>query len=338
MGRREKPLDTDGPLAQFASGLRSLRALAGFSYQELSRRTMFVRSVLSEAAGGVKFPTWEVTAAYVQACGGDLVEWKQRWDVTREQRPPPVRADRPEPRTRPRPAPEPDPGVPATPRPTAGTGQLSARSRSKLAAAACPRHWDSGQVLFREADASDHVTLLLSGLVKIAVTASNGRQVLIAIRGPGDLIGEESAIDGEARPATVTALTPVRAAVLTGAEFHRFIRADGVVALELLKMSMARMRESTQRRLESGSYDVTARTARLLVDYARDYGEPSGAGITVRLRQAELAEAVAASRESVAKALRAFREAGAVRTLRASFEILEPALLDSFAEPDGTRP
>lgn len=210
--------------------------------------------------------------------------------------------------------------------------RLSTEGQRKLIAAGTPRAWSPGAVLIRESDVSDHVILLVSGRVKISSAAPSGRQVMMAIRGPGDLLGEVSAIDGGERSATVTALTDVRAVSLTGAEFHRFMIGTPSVTVELLKLVVGRLRESTRRRLENGVYDVPSRTARLLIDYARLYGEPVRGGVVVKLRQSELAEAAGASREAVAKALRIFRDAGAVRTNRGSFDVLRLDVLDRYAQ------
>jgi len=210
--------------------------------------------------------------------------------------------------------------------------RLSDEGQRKLIAAGTPRGWAQGDVLIRESEVSDHVVLLTSGQVKVSLAAPSGRQVLMAIRGPGDLVGEVSAIDGGERSATVTALTDVKAVSLTGPEFQRFMLGTSSVTVELLKMVVGRLRESTRRRLEFGAYDVAGRTARLLIDYAKAYGEPIRGGVRVKLRQSELAEAAGASREAVAKALKTFREAGAVRTNRCSFDVLSLDVLTTFAE------
>src|SRR5882724_5036372 len=104
-----------------------------------------------------------------------------------------------------------------------GTCRLSDEGQRKLIAAGTPRRWAPGQILIRESDTTDHVVLIICGQVKISSAAPTGRQVLLAIRGPGDLLGESSAIDGEVRSATATALTAVEAVTLTGAEFQRFM-------------------------------------------------------------------------------------------------------------------
>jgi transcriptional regulator with XRE-family HTH domain len=82
VARPENPIDPHaGPLAEFAEGLRRLRKLADLDYRELAQRAHVSASALSQAASGQKLPTWEVTAAFVRACGGDLESWRTRWDT-----------------------------------------------------------------------------------------------------------------------------------------------------------------------------------------------------------------------------------------------------------------
>ncbi len=79
--RPERPLDESaGAVAGFAAGLRRLRESAGGpGYRELGRRAHYSASTLSEAAGGRRLSSLEVTLAFVRACGGDVEEWEKRW-------------------------------------------------------------------------------------------------------------------------------------------------------------------------------------------------------------------------------------------------------------------
>jgi helix-turn-helix protein/conflict system STAND superfamily ATPase len=81
MPRVERPLGgEDSALVRFAADLRRLRDKAGRpSYRELARRAHYASTTLSDAAGGRRLPTLAVVVAYVNACGGDVVEWEQRW-------------------------------------------------------------------------------------------------------------------------------------------------------------------------------------------------------------------------------------------------------------------
>jgi WD40 repeat protein len=80
-GRPERRLDPqDGPVARFALELRALRERAGLpSYRRMAARAHFSHTALSEAAGGSRLPSVEVTLAFVRACDGDVAEWERRW-------------------------------------------------------------------------------------------------------------------------------------------------------------------------------------------------------------------------------------------------------------------
>ena len=92
MGRSERPVDPEaGPLQRLAWDLRQLRQKAGRpSYRELAKRAHYSASVLSEAAGGLAFPSLAVTLAYVEACGGDGEEWEKRWRLLAVELAPPT--------------------------------------------------------------------------------------------------------------------------------------------------------------------------------------------------------------------------------------------------------
>lgn len=74
----------------------------------------------------------------------------------------------------------------------------------------------------REGDETDYVMVILDGWVQLSVT-ENGRERIIASRGPGQLVGEASALRVSARPVTVTALDTVEAQVIRAADFAGFL-------------------------------------------------------------------------------------------------------------------
>lgn len=87
MARPERLLDpTASPLQAFALELRKLRAQAGSpKYLQMQRQSGRSRTALAEAAGGDHLPTWETTDAYVRVCGGDVAEWRLKWERVQEQ-------------------------------------------------------------------------------------------------------------------------------------------------------------------------------------------------------------------------------------------------------------
>ncbi|MFI5782697.1 Crp/Fnr family transcriptional regulator [Nocardia sp. NPDC051570] len=204
----------------------------------------------------------------------------------------------------------------------------------KLLEAGVRQRWPIGAILLHEGDMSDHVLVIESGRVKVSSAAPSGKQVVLGIRGPGELLGELSSIDAGARSATITAISPVISTTVQGSAFRALLISDGALTFELLRTVVTRLREADVQRLDYGAYTVTERLARLLLEYARRYGRPEADRVVIALplTQTELANAANASREAVAKAFKHLREIGAIRTARRRVELLRPDLLAEVAE------
>ncbi|HEY8739947.1 MAG TPA: Crp/Fnr family transcriptional regulator [Candidatus Dormibacteraeota bacterium] len=180
------------------------------------------------------------------------------------------------------------------------------------------RRFSRGDTLFHEGDASDWVAVLLSGRAKVSFFTEDGTEVVLAVREPGDLLGELSALDKAPRSATVTAIDDVDTLVLTADAFQVYLESYPRLALELVRSLMARLRDADVKRVEFGAYDTVGRLARRLVELAERFGSPTEEGVTIELpiTQQELAGWTGSSRESVAKALQTLRKLGWVDTAR----------------------
>ncbi len=71
-------IETDN-IAALARDLRVLRAKAGLDYPEMAEKSHYTMRTLASAAGGLRLPTLPVLIAYVNACGGDVAVWEDRW-------------------------------------------------------------------------------------------------------------------------------------------------------------------------------------------------------------------------------------------------------------------
>lgn len=175
-----------------------------------------------------------------------------------------------------------------------------------------------GSVIFREGTESASVIIVRSGRVKVSSDTASGTEVVLAVRGPGALLGELSAIDGGPRSATVTALETVTALAIPSAQFERHLLEHGRIAFVLMRELTRRLRDADRQRIEFGAFDTTGRVAARLVELADRFGVPTDDGLRINLplSQDELAGWIGASREAVTKALRALRQDGLIRTGR----------------------
>jgi CRP-like cAMP-binding protein len=195
---------------------------------------------------------------------------------------------------------------------------LTAEEAAELRRRGHVRRFRRGAVLVREGDPCTGVLVLHSGRCKVTSSTAGGTEVVLAVRGPGALLGELSAIDGGSYSGTVQALEPVSALVVPLPEFSAYLQAHGRVAFLLMRMLVGRLRDADRKRIEFGAHDTTGRVAARLLELAERFGEPTpeGTRIALPLSQDELAGWTGASREAVSKALGTLRAEGAISTSR----------------------
>jgi CRP/FNR family transcriptional regulator, cyclic AMP receptor protein len=161
--------------------------------------------------------------------------------------------------------------------------------------------------------------------VTVATTTREGTNLLLALRGPGDLIGELSTLVGEERTATVTAIDDVRLLVVPYDDFDDLLAIHPQMVATLVRVLVGRVRESDVHRVEL-EQDTDERLGRQLVRLAERFGRAQADGsvaIDLPLTQEELAALTWASRGAVAEALRRLRDDELVQTARRRIVVLD---------------
>ncbi|MFD8121459.1 Crp/Fnr family transcriptional regulator [Streptomyces albidoflavus] len=211
--------------------------------------------------------------------------------------------------------------------------RLEGGERQALLALGSPMTYAPRQALLREHEPSAHVLLLLTGWTKVTAAAPNGYEALLALRGPGDIVGEFAALTSKPRSAHVTALEEVRAVAVERARFTEFLRSAPQVSMTLLALVSDRTRAADRRRLEFASMTVRERFASLLLELARGFGQRTAEGVELQvpLSKQELAGSVGASREMVQRLLKELRDRDAVVTGRRALVVRRPDVLRRIA-------
>ncbi len=192
-------------------------------------------------------------------------------------------------------------------------------ARADLRARGRLQDFRPGSALLYEGQLGAPLLVVVEGRVRVSALSSEGRELVLAFRGPGTILGELAALDQGRCSATVTALDDVRVIALTPAEFHDFLRAQPEAAIVLLRMLVHRLRDADRKRVEFAALDTPGRVAARIVELADRFGQaqPDGSiAITLTLSQEELATWVGSSREATVKALAQLRTLGWVETAR----------------------
>lgn len=172
-----------------------------------------------------------------------------------------------------------------------------------------------GEVLFNEGDSGDRLYILLTGKVKLGHTSVDGRENLLAVLGPGEVVGELTLFDPGPRSTTATAVATTELLALEHNQLMGFIDSHPTLAKDMLRALAVRLRRTNIALADLVFSDVPGRVAKALLDLAERFGAPTEDGIHVPhdLTQEELAQLVGASRETINKSLAEFVSRGWIR-------------------------
>jgi CRP/FNR family transcriptional regulator, cyclic AMP receptor protein len=186
-----------------------------------------------------------------------------------------------------------------------------------------------GHHIFREGDDADLLYIIRRGKVKVSRAAPYGRQRVTALLGPTDMFGELALFDPGPRTSTVTTLTRVHALTLTRSELTSWTAAQPEISELLLRLIARRLRRTDNALNDLIFVDVAGRVAKLLLELASRFGEHDNDVIRINheLNQAEFAQLVGSTRETVNRALCAFVDRGWIRTYGKAVVLYDPAAL-----------
>jgi CRP/FNR family transcriptional regulator len=210
--------------------------------------------------------------------------------------------------------------------------ELSDGELTRISQFAIPRSFPRDTRVFHEGDPGDACYIVRTGSCRVTREHPDGRAITLANLGPGAIFGELAMLDGEARSASVEATEDTELLALPASDMRFLIREHPGMAEKLVVALTRRLREANERIARQSFQTVPSRVAGVLDQLlAEDRVAPSMRdGVTIRLRQSDLAQLAGTSRESVSRFLATLERAGVVQVGRGRVTVLEPERLDAY--------
>ena len=162
------------------------------------------------------------------------------------------------------------------------------------------------QTLFTAGDPGDGCYRVESGLMKVSVISPTGSERILAIFGPGSLIGEFAVIDGQPRSATVTAVRESLLRFISRAAYQEFVQKHPEARDHMMMMLIQRLRDTNNIVAAASFLSTKGRVALALLGLAEAFGQDLGGGrslIKQKITQNEVAAMAGVARENVSRTL-----------------------------------
>jgi len=192
------------------------------------------------------------------------------------------------------------------------------------------------QTLFMAGDEGDGCYRVEEGLLKASVAAPNGGERILAILGPGSVVGELSMIDGAPRSASVAALRESKLCFVSRADFDAFGQSSPQLYRHVMTVLARRLRDTNDALAASSFLSVKGRVARALLSLAEAFGRDVGSGrilIRQKVTQSDLAAMAGIARENVSRVLKDWMTHSLVSRLAGYYCLENKAAIKREAEP-----
>src|SRR5579864_422089 len=188
-------------------------------------------------------------------------------------------------------------------------------------------------VLCLEGDPAIHVFILRSGWVKIFSATKDGHEIVLALRGKGDIVGETAGETTGRRTATIQAIDAVQALIVAYDKFVSFVENNPGASRAYRRVVARKFIDADATRRIRDVTNGAQRLAALLLDLAEQHGHgpDSARHVVMPLTQGELASMAGTSRATLTRAYKNWRERGFVLTGPHHITILDPAGLRKLA-------
>src|SRR4026208_281739 len=167
--------------------------------------------------------------------------------------------------------------------------------------------------------------IVLSGRLKVMMSDSDGKEVILSILGPGEFFGEMGLIDDEPRSASVVTIESCELLSIAKRDFKKCMADNFEMSQAVMRGLVKRLREADRKIGSLALLDVYGRVARLLLDMAENVdGEKV---VTKRLPKQDIAKMIGASREMVSRVMKDLQLGGFIEVQGAKILLREKILL-----------
>ena len=176
------------------------------------------------------------------------------------------------------------------------------------------RKYPKNSMIILEEEMGDVVFIVMSGTVKITRVNDEGKEVILAMLGSGEVFGEMAILDGESRSANALSQENCEVVTINREDFLSLLKTNNKVSLNLMTEFAIRLRKSDQQIEALSLDDAEHRIGVSILNLAEELGVIRQGVVTVENLpyQQDIANMAGTSRETVSRVMKTFEDRGLI--------------------------
>jgi CRP-like cAMP-binding protein len=193
-----------------------------------------------------------------------------------------------------------------------------------------PRTLEKGEYVLRQGDPPPGLFLIRSGLGRVYTSSANGREILHAFVGPGEVIGEIEYFARAPVSCTVVAACDTEVWFLPTRAVDALLATDPQIAIGLATTMARRYHGDVARSSERITYPIAYNVLRICLARVRDHGDAR-----IRLSKHDLAEYLGTSARHLNRVLKELMNRGALELAPGQVRSIDPAVARRIIDDAG---
>jgi CRP-like cAMP-binding protein len=197
--------------------------------------------------------------------------------------------------------------------------------------------YKKGQTIFFQGNPPFGLYCIAQGKIKVSKIGNDGKESIVRIAGPGDVLGHRSLFSKECYSATATVIEDAAICFLDKNYIYGALKADPSIALNLIRKLSKDMGAAETRNASLSQKSARERLAELLLTFMKNYGQDESDGrvrLDIKLNRDEIASIVGTAHETIIRIISEFKEEGILEQEGKTIFILDEEKLIDFANLD----
>lgn len=189
-----------------------------------------------------------------------------------------------------------------------------------------------GEPIFEEGESTNGIYCVKDGVCKLSKLSANGKDQIVKLVKPGELLGQRSMISDEPANLSAVALEDMQVCFIPKSEILQFFNENNQFSMNVMKTICGDLKEADDHMVSLAQKNVKERLAETLLYLEDNFGKNEDGTLHIQLSREELAGMIGTATESCIRLLSEFNKSGLIELIGKKIAILDRNKLKRISE------